>query len=370
VSTAPTSVIHDIGYKPYTGPRLGRAQIVRALYAHSLRSVFGLGRGPKAKLVPWFVIAVTMIPAALNVYAASTNRALVLGYGDLGYNLMLFFVLFVAVAAPELVSRDLRHHTLPLYFSRPLRRGDYPLAKLLALASALLIVEILPVLTTFLGQVASAKSGHEIWLDARDAFPAVYVALFQAVLLSSISLLMASTTGRRVIATGAIAILFLVTTAIGHVFSDALGRTWADHTVSCVELTVDPNKSGGDNAVFGFGGGQNGPPTGAVSALCSGVDIRHDNVQNIDGRLDPSKPGYADLTIQYQTPVYSDLAKVGGMLNPVNVVEGSRVWLFRATDGQIPNPSPLGPVYGAELIVLILATSGGLFLRYRKVSVS
>jgi ABC-2 type transport system permease protein len=368
VSTAPTSVIHDIGYKPYTGPRLGRAQIVRALYVHSVRSVFGLGRGPKAKIVPWFVIAVTMIPAALNVYAASINHAPVMAYADMGYNLMLFFVLFVAVAAPELVSRDLRHHTLPLYFSRPLRRADYPAAKLLALCTSLFAVEFLPVLVSFLGQVASAKSGHEIWLDTRDAFPALFVAVFQAVLFSAISLLMASTTGRRVIATGAIAIFFLVTTAIGHVFSDALGTTYSPRTTSCVVPLVNPNTAQGD--IFGVGPDNgNGPPTAAVNQLCPGVDLRHDNI-DISGVKDPNKPGYADLTIQYQVPVYSTIAKVGGMFNPADIVEGSRIWLFRATDGQIPNPSPLGPVYGAELLVLAAAASGGLILRYRKVSVS
>ena len=31
-------VIHDIGYRHYTGPRLGRPGIVRALVWHSLRS--------------------------------------------------------------------------------------------------------------------------------------------------------------------------------------------------------------------------------------------------------------------------------------------------------------------------------------------
>jgi ABC-2 type transport system permease protein len=369
VSIPQTSVIHDIGYKPYAGPRLGRGQIVRALYVHSVRSVFGFGRGPKAKLVPWFVIAIMMVPAALNVYAASTSRPLVLDYAHIAYNLMLFAVLFVAVAAPELVSRDLRHHTLPLYFSRPLRRGDYPLAKLLALFSSLLLVEILPVLVTYAGQVASAKSGHEIWLDSRAAFPAVFVAFFQSALFSSISLLMASSTGRRVIATGAIAILFLVTSAISHVFSDALGRTWATHSVSCTVPTVDPKTAGGKD-LFGVGGGQNGPPDFAVSALCPGVDINNDNVQDISGRQDPNKPGYADITMSYQTPVYSSIAKVGGMLNPVNVVEGARIWAFNATDGQIPDPSPLGPIYGAEMIILVVAAGGGLFLRYRKVSVS
>ena len=361
-----TSVIHDIGYKPYTGPRLGRAQIVRALYMHSVRSVFGLGRGPKAKIVPWFVLAVMLIPAALNVYTSSTGKALIVEYSSLAYDMVLFAMLFVAIAAPELVSRDLRHHTLPLYFSRPLRRGDYPLAKLLALFSSLFVVELLPVLVTYVGQVASAKSGHEIWLDSRAAFPAVFVAFFLSAVFSSISLLIASTTGRRVIATGAIAILFLVTTAIAGVLTDAVGTSYVSHTTSCVEPTVDPNTAQGD--VFGFGGSSNGPPTTAVSELCPGVDLRYG--MDLEGKLDPDKPGYADLTIQYQTPVYSMIAKTGNMLDPANVVEGARMWVFDATSGEIPNPSPIGPAYGAEMLLLVLAASGGLFLRYRKVSVS
>ena len=368
-SQTTASVIHDIGYKPYTGPRLGRAQIVRALYVHSVRAVFGLGRGAKAKLVPWFVVAVMLIPAALNVYASSDNEALILDYTAIGYNLMIFAVLFVAIAAPELVSRDLRHHTLPLYFSRPLRRGDYPLAKLLALFSSLLAVELLPVLITYVGQIASSSSGHEIWLDSRAAFPAVFVAVLQAALFSTISLLIASTTGRRVIATGGIAILFLATTAISGVLQDAVGVTYQDHTASCVVPTVNPNTATGN--VFGIGPDNgNGPPTAAVSQLCPGVTVDRHTDLDINGKADPNKPGYADLTVRYQVPIYSMIAKAGGMIDPVNVVEGARIWVFDATDGHIPNPSPIGPLYAAELAFLVVATSGGLFLRYRKVSVS
>ena len=364
-----TSVIHDIGYKPYNGPRLGRTQIVRALYVHSVRSIFGLGRGPKAKIVPWFVIAVMLVPAALNVYVSSTNKALVLSYASMGYHLMLFAVLFVAIAAPELVSRDLRHHTLPLYFSRPLRRRDYPLAKLLALFSSLLLVELLPVLVTYVGQIASANSGHEIWLDSRAAFPAVFVAVLQAAVFSSISLLISSTTGRRVIATGAIAILFLATTAISGVLENALGTTYVMHTVSCTVPTVNPNTTNGD--VFGVGQPDaQGNPTVAFTQLCKGVVPDVDNTIQVNGTKDPNKPGYADITVQYGSPVYSMVAKVGGLFDPVRVVEGTRIWVFEATDGEIPNPSPIGPIYAAEAALLVLVASGGMFLRYRKVSVS
>ena len=341
------SVIHDIGYKPYTGPRMGRLQILRALYVHGLRACFGLGRGPKAKIVPWFVLLVMLIPAALNVYVASTGKALVMDYAKMGTDMALFTVLFVAVAAPELVSRDLRHHTLPLYFSRPLRRGDYPLAKLLALVSGVLLVTMLPVLVTYIGQIASSSSGHEIWLDTRQAFPGVFVSLLQSAVFSVVALLLASTTGRRVIATGLIAIFFIVTLAISHVMSDALGTQWADRTTTCVVKGSD----------------QNGP-----DQLCPGVGMR--GRLNVDGHPDPDKPGYMDLTIDYQTPVYTTIAKAGGLFNPQDLVEGTRIWVFNATDSDQPDPSPLGPVYGLELAVVVFAGTGGLFLRYRKVSVS
>ena len=368
-TSSPTGVIHDIGYKPYTGPRLGRRQILRALYVHSLRSVFGLGRGPKAKIVPWFVLVVMLIPAALNVYMSSSDKALVLPYSHITYSMMLFSVLFVAAAAPELVSRDLRHHTLPLYFSRPLRRSDYPLAKVLALFSGVLLVEALPIVVSYIGQVASAKSGHEIWLDSRAAFPGLFAAVLQSALFSVISLLIASTTGRRVIATGVIAILFLVTSAISGVLTNVVGQTWQNHTTSCVVPTVSPDAASG-NVFLGFGGsGPGNPPTAVVDQLCPGIDPDNGNFE-IDGSADPNKPGYADISVKYQTPVYSMIAKAGGLTSPVRLVEGTRIWVFDATDGEIPNPSPIGPVYAAELIVLLLAAGGGLFLRYRKVSVS
>ena len=49
-------VIHDIGYQRYAGPRLGRRHVVTALYLHSLRTAFGLGRSANAKIFPWIVV--------------------------------------------------------------------------------------------------------------------------------------------------------------------------------------------------------------------------------------------------------------------------------------------------------------------------
>ena len=59
-------VIHDIGYRHYTGPRLGRAGIVRALIWHSLRSSVGIGRGAKAKIIPVIAFVAMCLPAVAN----------------------------------------------------------------------------------------------------------------------------------------------------------------------------------------------------------------------------------------------------------------------------------------------------------------
>jgi ABC-2 type transport system permease protein len=318
------SVIHDIGYKPYTGPRLGRAQIIRALYFFSLRSTFGFGRGARARIIPMTAFAVMMLPAAVSIYkVASVGGDPALPYTHYAYNTSLLLILFVAVAAPELVSRDLRHHTLPLYFSRPLRRSDYPLAKLLALATGIVLFEGLPLIAMYLGTIASSTSGSGVWGQTKDLVPGLLVALAYGIAFAPLTLLIASTTGRRAMATGAIAILFLVTIAIGQVFQSA-----GEHSAEPQPVTSQQDA---------------GPASG------------------------PNPPGPPPFK---EKPTYSGIARNGGLIDPLRLVEGTRIWAFHATDGLIPDPQSSGPLYAAELALLTGLTTGGLFLRYRKVGVA
>ena len=134
-------VIHDLGYRGYDGPRLGRAQIVKALTWHSFRSAFGIGRGVKGKIVPVLAFIAMCLPALVNAFAVARGNARLFGYDVYTPSLRVALVtIFIAAQAPELVSRDLRSRVLPLYFCRPLRRGDYPLAKYLAMTGALLVL--------------------------------------------------------------------------------------------------------------------------------------------------------------------------------------------------------------------------------------
>jgi ABC-2 type transport system permease protein len=207
-----TGVIHDLGYRGYDGPRLGRAQIVRALTWHSFRSAYGLGRGLKGKIVPLLTFIAMCLPAVVNAVVVARGGARLFGYDVYVPALRAALVtIFIAAQAPELVSRDLRSRVLPLYFCRPLRRGDYPLAKYLALTGALLILIEVPLLVTYVGTIASAKGGSAIWAQTRALIPGLGVGVMWAVLFAAIGLVLASLTGRRAYSTGIVAISCVLT---------------------------------------------------------------------------------------------------------------------------------------------------------------
>ena len=133
---APAGVIHDIGYQRYTGARFGRRYAALSLYTHSLRTAFGLGRSAKAKVFPWIVVGLAFSIAIVAVVVRSQTNTVFVSYLQYPDTVGVPLLLFLAVVAPELVSRDLRAHVLPLYFSRPLHRTDYALAKFAAMVSA------------------------------------------------------------------------------------------------------------------------------------------------------------------------------------------------------------------------------------------
>ncbi len=212
--TANGGVIHNIGYRAYDGPRLGRAQIVRALCWHSLRSAFGIGRGVKAKIVVVITSVIICLPAVVNaaIVALNPGQGRQVSYDTYIPQLrILVLLVFIAAQAPELVSRDLRSHCLPLYFARPIRRIDYPLAKLAAFFLALLVMIEIPLLLLYIGTVIQVHGGSAIWSQTRALIPGLLLGVAWALVLAGLGLLLASLSGRRAYATGAVAIFFFLT---------------------------------------------------------------------------------------------------------------------------------------------------------------
>ncbi|MGC9666561.1 ABC transporter permease subunit [Planosporangium sp. 12N6] len=212
-------VIHDIGYQRYTGPRLGRGYATRSLYLHGLRTAFGLGRSAKAKIFPWATAGlVVLVATVLTAIRAQAERP-VMSYADFPTAVALLTTLFCAAAAPELVSRDLRGGVLPLYFSRPLRRSDYALAKLAALATAVWLTLAGPLLLMFVGGVFSVHGAGAVWDEFLDFLPGLAQAAIYAAVYASLALLVASLAGRRAVAAALIVAVFVVTTPIVGVIS-------------------------------------------------------------------------------------------------------------------------------------------------------
>jgi ABC-2 type transport system permease protein len=211
----PDSVIHDIGYQRYEGVRLGRRYAVRSLWSYSLRSAFGLGRGAKSKILPVGLFTVACVAAVVLVVVNNALGQWVLSYVGLVSTFSYAATVFVAIVAPELVSRDLRNNLLALYFSRPVQRSDYALAKLAALAVAMFAMFAGPLLIMLLGMAFNTHDGvsgvfHEIGLFlAGLAAAAIHAAVFAAIALP-----LASLTGRRMFGTGLIIGVFLITAPV------------------------------------------------------------------------------------------------------------------------------------------------------------
>jgi ABC-2 type transport system permease protein len=306
---SPSGVIHDIGYRTYEGERVGRLGIVRALYWHSLRSAWGLGRGPRAKIVPFLALVIMCLPAIANAFSVSQTGVHAIAYDQYMFRFQLVLVLYLAAVTPELISRDIRNRTLPLYFSRPLRRTDYPLAKVSALITAMLFLTAVPETLLYVGTIGSLHGGSAVWHETRAFFPGLELALLYSVVFSVLAALLSCYTGRRAFATGAVSVFFFGSFVVSSAMVRLTGyRPHFHHD--------------GDGGYF----------------------------------VRPSSPGIGP--------------KVSGLLNPANLLDGLKEWVVgRAPDNSdVPYPGSFGVVYLAVLVALCALAVLLLIRRYQKAS--
>ena len=106
------SVIHDLGYRPYTGPGLGAGHRPGAVVT-GFRNTFGLGRSGRSKILPFVLLGLNLLPAVI-VGGVMTLRLdeLPIGYAEYASTTQLLVSVFVAVAGPDavLARPPARHH--------------------------------------------------------------------------------------------------------------------------------------------------------------------------------------------------------------------------------------------------------------------
>jgi ABC-2 type transport system permease protein len=242
-ASGPGGSIYDLGYQGYEGPRLGREAAIRALFWHTIRSCYGIGRGGRAKLAPFTLAALAIVPAVVGVGITALARQT----GELGSAIesqspiryatyhglvSVLVLLFCAVQAPELLGRDQRFGVLPVYFSRALARLDYAVAKVLGLVVSLLAMVAAPYAVLFVGRLLVAADPIEgLRAELPSLGPLIAQASLTSGLLGTISMAIAAFTPRRAYATVGIIAAFLIPSIVVPIVSGLLSGSVADWVV-------------------------------------------------------------------------------------------------------------------------------------------
>jgi ABC-2 type transport system permease protein len=209
----PAAVIHDIGYRPYAGPRLGERQVAWAFFVTGLRNCFGLGRSGRSKVLPMGLLALMLLPALILVGVLVQARRLlgldeqIVPYSVYPITTQLLISVFVAAQAPALISRDLRFRTITLYLARPARRTTYVLVRLASLTAATFALVAAPLLLLYVGGLlADLPVGRE----TKSFLGAVVGAVLLAACLAGLAALVSALTIRRGLAVAAVIVVLLV----------------------------------------------------------------------------------------------------------------------------------------------------------------
>ena len=209
----PTGAIHDLGYRPYGGERLGERAVARAFFATGLRNTYGLGRSGRSKVLPMGLLGLMLLPALILVGVLVQARNIlgldehIVAYSTYPLTTQLLISVFVASQAPALISRDLRFRTITLYLARPMRRTTYVLVRLASLSVATFLLIGAPLLLMYVGGLlADLPLGRE----TGRFLGAVVGALLLAACLSGLAAVVAALTVRRGLAVAAVIVVLLV----------------------------------------------------------------------------------------------------------------------------------------------------------------
>ncbi len=159
-SAAPTpeGTVYDLGYAPHEGRRLGRPAALRAIFIDGSRRALGLRRKSWAKVLPWGLIGAAIVPAAWVVALTFVVSGFSLDdagpFGDPAEFFQMIGLLamfFVGLIGPTLMIPDRRHGVLAIYASRPVRAGDYLLARAATLVVLTSLFILIPHAIVYVG---------------------------------------------------------------------------------------------------------------------------------------------------------------------------------------------------------------------------
>lgn len=259
--------VYKLGYQRYQGPRTSAWTRFMVLPRSAWRRLY------QQRLVVLLTVVAFAWPLLCAGFIYVSNHATLLQGLDPDFRRFIrvsgdFFAVFMyvqsgfavflaAMAGPGLIAPDLANNALPLYFSRPLTRASYALARLTVLVGMLSIVTWVPGLLLFGLQTGLAGLS---WFIENWTLGVGMVAGFLLWLLVLSLVAMASSAyvkWRIVAAAVSLAVFFVlagVATMIDNVFRVDWGHiidpAWSVNQVWCVLLGIEPPPGPGAGASF------------------------------------------------------------------------------------------------------------------------
>lgn len=227
--------VFDRGYTHYDGPRHGRSGALIALTGYSMKRAMGIRKPWTAKVLPFLLYLAITIPLVVQIgLTALAPNLEFASYSGYLRGIFLVVGIFVGTTAPEMLCVDRHEGTLPLYFARAITRGDYVIAKVVAMSLLTMTMTVVPSVLLWLGRQLTAEDvGHAMRTHLGDLGRIVFAGVLIALVISALGLALSSFTSRKGIAIALIVILFLVFTAVANIGLEELDEMdWSRYLIA------------------------------------------------------------------------------------------------------------------------------------------
>jgi ABC-2 type transport system permease protein len=257
--------VYKLGYQRYQGPRTGPAARFMVLPRSAWRRLY------QQRLVVLLTVVAFVWPLLCAGFIYLSNHATLLQGLEPEFRRFIqvngqFFAIFMyvqsgfavflaALAGPGLIAPDLANNALPLYFSRPLTRWSYALARLTVLVGMLSIVTWVPGLLLFGLQtgLAGVSWFRENWTLGAGMFVGFLLWLL---VLSLVAMASSAYVKWRIVAAAVTLAVFFVLGGVGEMIDSVfrvnwghiVDPAWSVNQVWCALLGIQPPEGPGAGA--------------------------------------------------------------------------------------------------------------------------
>jgi len=233
--------IYDQSYTPWTGTYTSRWARIRSIIAMELALPF---RKVWVMIIMYLSFSIvfgwlTFLFIATSIQLppmfALGNRLYREGFFQNPLNSMILMALSATMGA-SLISRDVRHRALLMYFSRSITRLDYLIGKLLSLILLLMVVTLLPGLILFLGQLGMGQERLSFGERMTDLGSITLNSIIVTVPMASAVLAFSSLTKRTYLAAILWQTFYFLSASLSPALSFSLKAEWPK-MLSWVNLT-------------------------------------------------------------------------------------------------------------------------------------